>query len=148
LVVFGAGCPKPAATPATESAVTTPTPTASATPAAAPASETQWLKSLPEGLAAAKAENKPVLVDFFATWCGPCKQMDEQTWPDAGVKAAVTKVVPVRLDVDQNEDASAKFAVTGVPTVVILDATGKELDRIVGFAEPAEVLKLLDKHSQ
>jgi len=127
------------------------TQTAAAEPpaqAATGSGEIHWLKSLDAAQKEARAEHKPILVDFFATWCGPCRMMDEETWPNADVKAAVTKYVPVRQDVDANQDVASRFDIESIPTVVILDADGKELDRNVGFADPAELLKLLNKHCQ
>jgi len=116
---------------------------------AEPAADTgkiAWLTSLPEALEAARAEHKPILVDFFATWCGPCRLMDEETWPQAEVVAAAGKYVAVRLDVDAHQQTAAQFDVTGIPTVVFLDASGKEKHRSVGFVDAAAMLELLSKH--
>lgn len=129
----------------------TEVPAGSVQPAGQAASETEkipWLKSLDEAKQAAQAQHKPILVDFFATWCGPCKMMDEETWPQPSIVAAAGKYVPVRLDVDLNQEVATQFGVDSIPTVVLLDSTGKELERNTGFASPSDLLSLLTKHSQ
>lgn len=116
---------------------------------AQPAADTgkiAWLTSLPDALEAARTQHKPILVDFFATWCGPCRLMDEETWPQAEVVAAAGKYIAVRLDVDANQQVAAQFGVTGIPTVVLLDASGKEQARSVGLVDAAGMLELLSKH--
>jgi len=113
---------------------------------AAQAGRIAWLTSLPEALEAARTQHKPILIDFFATWCGPCRLLDEETWPQAEVVAAASNYVAVRLDVDANQQVAAQFGVTGIPTVVFLDASGKEKDRSVGFVDAAAMLELLSKH--
>ncbi len=142
LLVAG-GCPRPAGSPKPSAAQPEP----AAAPTAAAGTDIAWLKSLPEGKQAAQSQQKPVVVDFFATWCGPCRAMDEETWPNPEVAAAVAKFVAVRLDVDANQDVANEYSISGIPTVVVLDAGGKEIDRHVGFATPEELLTLLRKHS-
>jgi thioredoxin len=71
----------------------------------------------------------PVLVDFYATWCGPCKMispmLDELSHTYAG------KVRFCKVDIDQAPDVASKYAVSGVPTLVVFKA-GEEMDRKVG----------------
>lgn len=109
------------------------------------AGEIPWLTSLDEGLAAAKAQNKPVVVDFFATWCGPCKLMDAEVWPRPEVISAAAGFVPVKVDVDQNQALANEYKIEGVPTMVFLDAAGKETGRQVGMVEADELVKLLNE---
>ncbi len=78
----------------------------------------------------------PVLVDFFATWCGPCRMMTpvlQDVAERAGDEAKVIKV-----DVDKNPQAAASFEVRGVPTFIIFK-NGKQIWRQSGVV-PAEVL--------
>ena len=84
-----------------------------------------WHASLVEGLAAAQREQKPVLVDMWATWCKNCLVMDETTLADASVKTALDGYVKVKLQAEQPDEEPARsimarFDAVGLPTYVIL----------------------------
>jgi thiol:disulfide interchange protein DsbD len=99
-----------------------------------------WLEQDLEGaLVKAKAERKVVLVDIYAEWCAQCKELDEKTWPEAGVKQWIAQnAVPIRIDTDaRRKDLATKLQIRSYPTVILLDAEGRELRRILGFQKPA-----------
>ena len=82
----------------------------------------------------------PVLVDFFATWCGPCKMLAptiDQLTTELEGKASVYKV-----DIDQSPDLAAMFSVTGVPTLIVFE-NGAEKDYAVGAQPKQAILNLL-----
>jgi thiol:disulfide interchange protein DsbD len=100
---------------------------------------TGWMEQDLEGaLAKAKAEHKVVLVDIYADWCAQCKELDEKTWPDPALKQWVAQnAVPIRIDTDaKRKDLAAKLQIRSYPTVLLLDADGRELRRILGFQKP------------
>ncbi len=114
--------------------------------AAAKAEAPEWRKAwmeqdLEQALAKAKAENKVVLVDTYAEWCAQCHELDEKTWPDAGIQAWIAaNAVAIRIDSDKvRPDLAAKLGIRSYPTVLLLDADGNELRRILGFQKPAEM---------
>jgi thiol-disulfide isomerase/thioredoxin len=96
----------------------------------------------------AKKKGKPFFVDFYATWCGPCKMMKKTTFMDAEVsKVANRDFLAYMVDVDQNRDLSATHRIRVLPTVVFFDATGKEMGRFEGYKGSADFLAELQKYS-
>ncbi|WP_118953509.1 thioredoxin [Taibaiella helva] len=85
--------------------------------------------------------SKPVLVDFFATWCGPCKMMSpilEQVKKTLGDSISIIKV-----DVDRNTAAAAQFQVQGVPTLILFKE-GKILWRQSGVVQASQLIATLN----
>jgi len=95
-------------------------------------------------LGQARAANQPVMVDFTADWCISCKEMENYTFPDPAVIAALEPYLLLRADVTEN-DAEDKalldyFGIIGPPTMAFFDRGGRELDpyRLVGYVEADE----------
>lgn len=108
-----------------------------------PHSDIAWRRDLNAARQEAKQAGKPILVEFFATWCGACKRMDEQTFTDPKVLREMGQWIPVKVDVDQYSDQAASYRINGVPTLVFLSPDGRLITTLVGFAGPDEVLGLM-----
>ena len=106
-----------------------------------------WLRDYDDAIAEARTVKRPVLIDFAASWCVPCRMMDKHVWPESAVQQALRNdVVPLRLDMDAANTKALvdKFDVEFVPTILLVDADGKELRRS-GFVDAEQLLKLLSK---
>jgi len=86
---------------------------------------------------------KPVIIDFYADWCLPCKELDEKTLSDRTVASELDRFVRVKADLTNDEDPTVQkltkqYAIVGVPTLVFLDSAGRELNaqRLTGFENP------------
>lgn len=75
--------------------------------------------------------SKPVLLDFYADWCGPCKMAAPILEELAGEYG--DKVVIAKLDVDKNQEVAGQFSVMSIPTVIMFKK-GEEVDKQIGFA--------------
>lgn len=104
-----------------------------------------WVENFQGALEQAKKENKPVLVDFYATWCGPCKMMDKQTYTDSAVAAEMSNWVSVKIDVDKHEALARQYKIESIPTTVLLGSDGKTISSTSGFLGPKEFVSLLSK---
>ncbi|HMT28179.1 MAG TPA: thioredoxin [Bacteroidia bacterium] len=83
----------------------------------------------------------PVLVDFFATWCGPCKMMTPILEDVARKMGASAKII--KVDVDKNQQAAAAFEVRGVPTLIIFK-NGKQMWRTSGVVQAGQLVQQLE----
>lgn len=100
--------------------------------------------SFVEAQASAAKDNKVVFVDFFTTWCQPCKQLDATTWKDAAVVALLReKTVALRIDAEKERPLAKSYRVEAYPTLLVLKADGTELDRYVGYMTAKEFTETL-----
>ena len=87
-----------------------------------------------------------VVIDFFATWCGPCKMMDKETWPHKDVVAWVEKnAILIKVDVDKEGALAKEFNLTFMPTVVFLKADKSEISRFSGGYPASEFVSFGNK---
>jgi thioredoxin 1 len=87
------------------------------------------------------AANQPVLVDFWAPWCGPCRMIAPQVHELAVAYADRARVA--KVNVDENPEIAARYGISGIPTLLIFK-NGQVVDRVVGFTSAKSLATKLD----
>jgi thiol:disulfide interchange protein DsbD len=105
-------------------------------------SETRYEQSL--------KKNEKMIIDFYADWCIPCKELDGLTFADKRVVETSGKFTAYKVDMtqtlsDETEKLRNKFNIVGMPTILIINSEGKEVERLTGFINADEFLKVISK---
>jgi thioredoxin 1 len=87
--------------------------------------------------------DRPVLVDFWAAWCAPCRMLAPTVEAVAEKYASNARVM--KLNVDDNPSVSQRFGIKGIPTLILFK-NGKEEERVVGATSEQAISRMLDKH--
>ncbi len=101
-----------------------------------------WRTDFDAALKEARRTHKPVFVDIYTDWCGPCKYLDATTYKDPKFVRAARGWVLVKVNAEKgarNIQIAQKYQPEGYPTLLMLDAHGKKLNKLTG-AYPAELL--------
>jgi len=105
--------------------------------------EVRWTTDYKAARELSKKSGKPILMEFYADWCGPCKQMERTTFKDAQVVKLTAKFIPVRINVDKNQALANQYEASAIPRAVILSPAGKVTRVSTGYRDAGSFLLFL-----
>jgi thioredoxin len=103
-----------------------------------------WLKDFQLAQNAAKAGNKLILVDFWATWCGPCKKMDAEVWSTEEAQKLKLNFIPLKIDIDNEKALAAEYGIRSIPNLILMDYKGRVINSYVGYSSKSDLLKFIE----
>ncbi len=112
-----------------------------------PAPTITWANNFDTAMTRARAEHRPVIVDFGASWCVACEELMHRTFTEASVRREAERFVAVRVDASEPTPAidalEARYQVRGLPTVLMFDSSGREVSRVTEFVPAPRMLELM-----
>jgi thiol:disulfide interchange protein len=105
----------------------------------------QGFPVLDKAVARAKAENKPLVLDFHAEWCIPCRRMEKEVFPNPKVAEQLKRVVFLRIDTDKEPELSENLGVVGLPDIRFFSSDARFIDKSTGFITVESFSKKLDE---
>ncbi|NIS38300.1 thioredoxin fold domain-containing protein, partial [Candidatus Saccharibacteria bacterium] len=114
------------------------------------ANQIDWQSYSQKTIQTAKANNKPVMIDFYADWCIPCKELDQFTFSDSRVIELSKNFTMIKADLTKSQSPEVKalqkkYEIKGVPTLVFLNRKGKEIEetRVVNYIKADQFLSIM-----
>jgi thiol-disulfide isomerase/thioredoxin len=105
---------------------------------------TQEVHNLEAAKALAISQDKLIIIDFWATWCAPCKKMNRELWASEEFKALSDRFVLLKIDTDNNKAMAAEYGIAGIPRVMIITANEDKLYDNTGFSSAKPYLDVFN----
>jgi thiol-disulfide isomerase/thioredoxin len=103
----------------------------------------EWNRDYSSALQLAQKSGKPILIDFQASWCPPCREMEKEVWIDQKLVEQSKKFVCISIDVDRNKEIATKYNVKVLPTIIFADSWGNKLTRNEGYMSIVSIKQIM-----
>ena len=112
-------------------------------------SAAEWSAYSESAYNSSKANNEKMIIDFYADWCIPCKELDKVTFSNPKVKEKLREFSTYKVDMtetmnERTESLRNKFNIAVMPTVILINSKGEEVQRLTGFVGADEFLKIIN----
>lgn len=97
--------------------------------------QVNWINDFQKARILSEETGKPMLLDFTASWCPPCRTMERTFWIRPDVAEFSKQVIFVKIDADKNAELKTKYGVRGLPNVILTDSWGEPIDSHIGFGQ-------------
>lgn len=94
-----------------------------------------WINDFQKARILSEETGKPMLLDFTASWCPPCRTMERTFWIRPEVAEFSKQIIFVKIDADKNAELKTKYGVRGLPNVILTDSWGEPIDSHLGFGQ-------------
>jgi len=106
--------------------------------------QVNWIRDMKMAKAIATQNDQLILIDFWATWCGPCRVMDKKMWDLPEMQKKSQHFVALKVDIDSNRDLALEYNIRSIPRVVVINVAGDILWDKTGFSSAEPYLKMID----
>ena len=96
-------------------------------------SQINWVYNMASAQVLSLDQNKLIVLDFTASWCKPCKTMDEKLWSSEEMKELSKNFIFFKVDIDENRELALKYSINSIPNVIISNIAGDNLWSMVGY---------------
>lgn len=108
-------------------------------------SHATWLTSYEDAQKMALTTNRFIIIDFWATWCTPCLEMDKNIWNSNQLEETLQGFIKLKINIDENRDLANKYGISGIPNILITDANGKVIHNILGYKNVQNLKSEIEK---